>query len=118
MPANLDWPLAWGVSVSQIQNAIRPAQQTASPLTGATILCQDPGTDLDLWLTPAGPIAALTVTLPAGFNGMRVNISSNQTISILTVNGATNIFGALNILSPGDSFEMVRVGTQTWVHPV
>lgn len=106
-----------GLTLAQILQAIRPTQQTASPANGATIVVNDPGTDVDLWLTPAGTLATLTITLPTGFQGMRVNIASNQAITLLTINGASSIFNPLNTLSIGDSFEMVKVGANTWVHP-
>lgn len=108
---------ATGLTASQVQTLIRPTQQTASPLTGATVVVTETAVDTDLWLTPAGPIAALTVTLPNGFIGQRVTIASSQPITVLTVNGAVSIFNPLTTLSIGDAFEMLRIGTTVWVHP-
>lgn len=106
-----------GVTANQVQTLIRPTQQSASPLTGATVVISETAVDTDLWLTPAGPIAALTVTLPNGFIGQRVTIASSQPITVLTVGGAASIFNPLTTLSIGDAFEMQRVGATVWVHP-
>lgn len=106
-----------GLSAAQAQVVVRPIQQAASPASGATVVVQEALTDVDLWLTPAGPIAALTITLPVGYQGQRVTIGTNQPITALTVNGATSIYNALNVLSVGDAFEMVKFGTSTWARP-
>ncbi len=106
-----------GLSTGQVQTAVRPLQQSASPTSGSTVVIQESPTDVDLWLTPAGPLAALSITLPSGYQGQRVNIATSQPVTLLTVNGATNIFNPLNTLSIGDAFEMVKVSANTWVRP-
>lgn len=108
---------ASGVTPSQVLSLIRPTQQVASPTNGATVVITETAADTDLWLTPAGTLATLTVTLPSGFIGQRVTIASSQPITVLTVNGAASIFNPLTTLSIGDAFEMLRIGATVWVHP-
>lgn len=108
---------ASGLTINQVLAAVRPTQQLASPTTGQTVVITETAVDVDLWLTPAGPIAALTVTLPNGFVGQRATIASNQPITALTINGATTIFNPLTTLSIGDAFQMQKIGSSIWVHP-
>lgn len=65
--------------------------QTATPTTGATVVCTDASNDAHLVLTPAGTLAALTITLPTNANsrvGQKVSISSSQILTSLTISGS------------------------------
>ena len=67
--------------------AAKPVQQFAAPLTGTTVVVATG----DTWLliTPAGTLAALTVTLPADrTEGETVRVTSSQILTSLTVGGA------------------------------
>jgi putative copper export protein len=67
----------------------KPASQYASPLTGATVAVTVAG-NAWLILTPAGTIAALTVTLPQSpVDGDTLRVTSSQTITTLTLGGGT-----------------------------
>lgn len=65
--------------------------QTDAPLTGTTVVCTDADSDLHLVLTPAGTLAALTITLPTNANsrvGQKVSISSSAILTSLTISGS------------------------------
>src|SRR6185437_13601057 len=63
------------------------AYANVSPLTGASVVI--PNNVSNYLITPAGTIAALTVTMPsAPTDGQVVRISSSQTVTALTLNGA------------------------------
>lgn len=111
------------IAVSTIDNSavdatvVVTAQQLATPTTGQTVVMTADNRDRILWLTPAGTIAALTVTLPTEATsriGQRALIGTSQAITALTVNGATTIYNAS--LSPviGDTFEYIKVAANTW----
>ena len=77
--------LAPEVIAVQTQQLRARDYQQSSPLTGATILAAL-GTAL-IQVTPAGTIAALTVTLPvAPVDGHVLKIFTTQTITTLTIN--------------------------------
>lgn len=63
------------------------AYANVSPLTGTSVVI--PNNVSNYLITPAGTIAALTVTMPsAPTDGQVVRISSSQTVTALTLNGA------------------------------
>ena len=77
-----------------------PADVYISPTTGTTI------TPLSsvLLINAAGTIAALTVQLPSNaVNGQRFQITSNQTITSLTLTAGTNATGATDTIVGGYS---------------
>lgn len=84
------------------------ANQFASPLTGTTVVV----TTANSWLvlTPAGTIAALTLTLPTDrIDGEEVIVNSTQIITALTVGGAgTTVVGAPTTLATVNSFFRMR----------
>lgn len=64
--------------------------QYASPASGATVMVGNTGQNTRLILSPAAPLASLTITLDATpVDQQTVVVSSTQTISALTVNGGT-----------------------------
>jgi hypothetical protein len=82
------------------------AAQYAAPATGETVVIGA----ADSWLivTPAGTIAALTITLPAiRAAGQEVLVNTSQAITALTVGGAgTTVSGAPTTLATGGFFRM------------
>jgi hypothetical protein len=91
-------------------------QSFASPTTAVNLYVPGSGANISVptpvseqqWilLQPAGPLAALTITLPLNTgvpDGTEVLITTTQTIAVLTVdiNGASNIYGAAVTLAGG-----------------
>lgn len=92
--------------------AAKPVQQFAVPLTGTTVTVATG----DTWLivTPAGTLAALTITLPTDrTDGEIVRVSCSQILTSLTVGGAgTTVNGAPTTLAAVNGFfEMAYSGT-------
>jgi len=68
-------------------------------------------------LTPAGTLAALTVTLPneaSSALGQTVAIFSSQTITALTINGATTIRNNPTTMVGGTKIFLRKVRANTW----
>ena len=108
-----------GISISQANGLYRslPVQQNVTPTTGQTINVTATSSDINIWLSPAGTLATLTITLPAdGVTqvGQTVRIGSSQIITLLTINGATTIFNAPGNLAIGDNFTIEKVAANTW----
>lgn len=100
-------------------NLVYPAGavQLSTPLTGATVLLTDDASNGTLYVTPAGTIAALTVTLPSEANskvGEERTIVTSQTITALTVNGATTIHGNVTTLAAGASATFRKLAANIW----
>lgn len=92
-------------------------RQLASPATGATVQMTDNSKDGILQLTPAGTIAALTLTLPAEANtrlGQVRRIFSSQNVTALTIQGATTIYNNVTTMAAGDCIAFVKVGPNMW----
>lgn len=81
-----------------------PVQQFATPTTGQTVTV----TTGQSWLvvTPAGTLAALTITLPTNrTDGQIVRVTCSQIITSLTVSGAgTTVTGAPTTLAAVNGF--------------
>jgi len=95
----------------------KEAPQNVSPLTGATVVMTDTGDDALLNLTPAGTLAALTITLPTEANsrvGQIVRIHTSQTITALTINGATTIRNTVATLLGQDDVSFQKTAANTW----
>lgn len=91
--------------------------QNATPLTGATVVMADNDNDGTLVVTPAGTIAALTVTLPteaASRIGQIERIVTSHIITSLTVNGATTIGGNVTTLAANAFVTFQKVAANTW----
>lgn len=102
--------LAW-MQANLTFTAAKPVQQFAAPLTGTTVVVATG----DTWLliTPAGTLAALTVTLPTDrTEGEIVRVTSSQILTSLTVGGAgTTVNGAPTTLAANGFFEMAYSAT-------
>lgn len=91
--------------------------QTATPIAGQTMLMTDDANDGTLWLTPAGTLATLTVTLPSEANsriGQVRRVGSSRAVTLLTFNGATTILNAIAALALNDCVEFHKVAANTW----
>ena len=91
--------------------AAKPAQQFAAPTTGQTVVVATG--DAWLLLTPAGTLAALTITLPTDrTDGEIVRVTSSQILTALIVGGAgTTVAGAPTTLAADGFFEMAYCAT-------
>lgn len=102
--------LAW-LQANLTFTAAKPAQQFSAPTTGATVVVETG----DTWLlvTPAGTLAALTITLPTDrTDGEIVRVISTQILTALTVGGAgTSVAGAPTTLAANGFFEMAYSAT-------
>lgn len=91
--------------------------QAVSPLTGATVAMANNAVDSTLNITPAGTIAALTVTLPSDATsriGQVERISTSQTITTLTISGASTIRGNVTTLSANGFVAFQKIAANTW----
>jgi hypothetical protein len=115
-----------GTQLLSFGSAIRsiyPSLTLSTPTTGGTITLTAKG-DETVYITPAGTLATLTVTLPAAASmtvGDRKTIYFSQIITALTVNstGTGTIAGtALTAAAAATSYEYVCVSTAstgTWL---
>lgn len=108
-----------GLSVAQAAALFRalPVSQNVTPTNGQTINVTPTSSDVNLWLSPAGTLATLTITLPAdnvSQIGQMVRIGTSQVVTLLTINGATTIFNAPGNLAIGDNFTIEKVAANTW----
>lgn len=91
--------------------------QTASPATGATVVMNANSIDGLLFLTPAGTLATLTVTLPTDGSsrlGQIRRLSSTQELTALTVNGAT-VLNSPTTLTANNTVGFQKVSAGTWM---
>ncbi len=98
-----------------------PAVQAASPTAGQTVVMTDSAVDGTLYLTPAGTLATLTVTLPTEVNsriGQIRRIGTSQALTLLTIGGATTILGNVTTLALGASASFQKVAANTWIRVV
>lgn len=97
---------------------LMPSMQTSSPTTGQTVSMTDDNVDGALYLTPAGTLATLTVTLPTNGNsrvGQVRRIVTSQILTVLTINGAGTILGNITTLALGGSASFQKIASDTWV---
>ncbi len=128
--ANSDWRLATLTDIRELFEAnadvvhlIEKVSQYSVPLTGGTVVVtdgDDDDADVHLFLTPAGTLSTLTITLPA-VAGLRdkqeVLVSSSQIVTTLTVgaNGASSIVGGPTAFTAGGFFTLkYDLITTTW----
>lgn len=91
--------------------------QNASPIAGATVNITEGGDDLLLNLTPASTLASLTVTLPSDGStriGQIIRVYTSQTITALTINGATTIRDNVTTLLGQDAVAFQKIAANTW----
>lgn len=88
--------------------------QQVTPVTGATITFSN--NKAHLLIKPLGPLATLTITLPANpFDGQTVIIDSTQSIATLTLNASQTIFGSTTSLTPNVSVKYIYITPDnTW----
>ena len=94
------------------------ANQAFSPTTGQTITLTNSNLDGSCALTPAGTLAALTITLPTDV-ASRINQSRDiwisQAITALTINGATTIVGNIGSSIANTWITAKKVAANTWI---
>lgn len=94
-----------------------PTVTASTPTTGQTILFLTSSSDQVLYLTPAGTLATLTVTLPSNASsriGQEVVITCTQIITAITINGAASILNTLTAWVANTSSKFVKVANDTW----
>lgn len=92
--------------------------QANVPSTGQTVAMAGGDADGSLVLTPAGTLAALTVTLPPDASsviGQTRRIITTQAITALTVNGATTIINAPASMGAGTTVTFEKIAANTWI---
>lgn len=103
-------------AATSAQNSVN-ATQYESPVNAQTINWNNNSQNTLLWLTPAGPLASLTVNLPSEANsvvGQVLSIGSSQTVTDLVIQNATTIFNNVTTLSAGDLYAFKKVSPNTW----
>ncbi len=94
-----------------------PQIQLASPTSGATVVCTADAVDRTLYLTPAGTLATLTITLPANSTARSAQVQrivTTQELTALTVDGAATIIGNVTTLAANSSVSFQRVASNVW----
>lgn len=96
-----------------------PTIQAASPLTATTVTFGTQVTDIDLFLTPAGTIATLTVAFPAdadSYIGQDLWVFSTQIVTALTVSvaGGTIYGTAATALAAGGAIGYRKLAANVW----
>lgn len=105
-------------NVQQIIYDTKPEIVTASPTTGQTVASPNTSRDKTIWITPAGTLLNLTVTLPSEATsvvGQVVRIGTSQAITNLTINGATTILNTAVTLAINETVSYQKVAANTWV---
>lgn len=92
-------------------NVLEAVSQYSAPLTGTSVAVNNNSADTHLIITPAGTLAALTITLPAVANlrdKQTLIVNSTQVITALTIaaNGATAVLGAPTTLAANGYFTL------------
>ena len=97
--------------------AKKPTFQTASPTTGQTVVMTDDDTDGTLYITPAGALAALTITFPSDANsrvGQWRRVACTKAVAALTLGGVT-VLNATSSLIINDCFTFEKITANTWI---
>jgi len=104
-------------SPSTVASAVQMQTQTSSPTTGQTVAMTSDDKDRTLALTPAGTLAALTITFPsnaASRVGQLVCISTSQAVTALTATAGQTISGFPSSAAAADFFTFQKVAASTW----
>lgn len=93
--------------------------QAASPVTGATVTFGTQVTDIDLFLTPVGTLATLSIAFPADANsyvGQVLSVFSTQIVTALTVSvsGGTIYGSAATALAAGGVLAYKKLAANVW----
>lgn len=94
--------------------------QASSPATGANVTFGTVLTNETLYLTPAGTLATLTVTLPADANshiGQLCRVFTTQTLTALTVavSGGSYVGTTVTTLAQYAALIFQKVAANTWI---
>lgn len=98
--------------------ATQPYVKTASPTTGQTVGFDNVSADHTFYLTPAGALATLTVSLPSNATstlGQTVTLATSQTLTALTINGAASIINNVTTLLGSATVSFRKVANDTWI---
>lgn len=113
-----------GETKSAFQNALHEVVEANTPTSGGTVSIGSSKQNTTVYLTPAGTLATLTLTLPAEVNsrdGQIVRVFTTQQLTSLTVNvsGSGTIQGTtLSTLSANTGAAFQRVSSSsngTWI---
>lgn len=94
---------------------------TSTPTTGGTVTFGTAKSDELLNLTPAGTLAALTVTFPTNTNsriGQVISVRSSQIVTALTLSASGLTLNDVNTpagLQPNVTYRWQKVAASTWV---
>lgn len=113
-----------GITASQVSGvALLPIVTPSSPTTGQTVSAGTTKVDETLYITPAGTLLALTISLPASANSrvgqiVRGFISQIITTLIVNVSGSGTVVGSTPVTSSVNSFFAYQCvstsGNGTW----
>lgn len=113
-----------GVTQSQLDAAIAAAQLQGnqvipvSPTNGQTVAFNNTSVNQTLYVTPAGVLASLAVTLPNNASsrvGQDVTISTTQTLTLMNVGGAASIINNPTTLTGGSTVTLRKTASDTWM---
>lgn len=94
---------------------------TATPTTGTTVSFNDNSGDQIFYITPAGALADLTIDFPSdstSITGQKVVFCVSQSISNLTLTGASTIFNAPVSMNAGDCFQFYKMASNVWARVI
>lgn len=94
--------------------------QLSTPTTGSNVVFDTQSKNITLYLTPAGTLATLSLTLPADANsfvGQICRAFTSQTLTALSVaaSGGTIVGTAVTALSQYGSIIFQKVAANTWI---
>lgn len=102
------------VMATQTKMAVIPL----SPTTGQTVAFFNDSRDQMMFLTPAGLLLTLIITLPSDSTtaiGQVVGVCTSQAITTVTLTGAGTILNSVASMAIGDAVTYMKVATNTWI---
>lgn len=91
--------------------------QASSPTTAQTVVATSDDKDRTLVLTPAGTLAALTITFPSNANsrlGQVLCVTTSQAVTALSITAGQTITGAPAGLAANDFITFQKIAASTW----
>lgn len=91
--------------------------QLSSPTTGQTVAATSDDKDRTLSLTPAGTLAALTITFPSNASsriGQLLCVTTSQAVTALSITAGQTITGAPAGLAANDFITFQKIAASTW----
>lgn len=91
--------------------------QAASPTTGQTVVATDDDKDRTIVLTPAGTLAALTITFPsdgASRLGQLLKITTSQAITAFSFTAGPTVNGFPSSAAVNDFFTFQKIAANAW----